>query len=250
MGAVAWAMRQRSVSHPRSSNRACGFPASGSPTGFIVRRTKQITDRKRHLRQGMSHELVMFGRRVSCAISRDDSEPTAKQANYVGTCREGGSPGERRDQIESEIRDLFRGYRGTLGSDLRALLDQFRYVDQLDLLFGERPHPRTPQDDHADSRPFARPAPSTRSSGSMSCFNASAHIRDMNDASFQRGSANESSTAELDRLAFHVFLVFRSARLKWYKSVEDRITPLKSRFDGSCCPCRSRACCLMGVKYE
>src|SRR4029453_5712922 len=38
-------------------------------------------------------------------------------------------PGKRRDQIESEIRDLFRGYRGTLGSDLRPLLDQFRYVD-------------------------------------------------------------------------------------------------------------------------
>jgi len=48
MGAVAWAMRQRSVSHPRSSNRTCGFPASGSPTGFIVRHTKEITDRKRH----------------------------------------------------------------------------------------------------------------------------------------------------------------------------------------------------------
>ena len=32
MGAVAWAMRQRSVSHPRSSNRTCRFPASGSRT--------------------------------------------------------------------------------------------------------------------------------------------------------------------------------------------------------------------------
>ena len=30
-------------------------------------------------------------------------------------------PGKSRDQIESEIRDLFRGYRDTLGSDLRAL---------------------------------------------------------------------------------------------------------------------------------
>src|SRR6476620_3713340 len=49
MGAVAWAMRRRSVSHPRSSNRTCGFPASGSPTGFVMRHTKQITDRKRHL---------------------------------------------------------------------------------------------------------------------------------------------------------------------------------------------------------
>src|SRR6266487_1884274 len=54
MGAVAWAMRQRSVSHPRSSNRTCGFPASGSPTGFIVGHTEQSTDRKRHLRSVLS----------------------------------------------------------------------------------------------------------------------------------------------------------------------------------------------------
>jgi hypothetical protein len=39
MGAVAWAIRQRSVSHPRSSNRTCRSPASGSPTGFTVRYT-------------------------------------------------------------------------------------------------------------------------------------------------------------------------------------------------------------------
>ena len=38
-GAVAWAMRQRSVSRPRSSNRTCGFPASGFPTGFSPRHT-------------------------------------------------------------------------------------------------------------------------------------------------------------------------------------------------------------------
>ncbi len=36
MGAVACAIRHRPVSHPRSSNRTCGFPASGFPTGFIV----------------------------------------------------------------------------------------------------------------------------------------------------------------------------------------------------------------------
>src|SRR6516162_11526887 len=39
MGAVAWAMRQHVVSHPRSSNRTCRSPASGSPTGFTVRHT-------------------------------------------------------------------------------------------------------------------------------------------------------------------------------------------------------------------
>ena len=36
---MAWAVRHRSVSPPRSSNRPCGFPASGSPTGFTARHT-------------------------------------------------------------------------------------------------------------------------------------------------------------------------------------------------------------------
>src|SRR5215510_1614990 len=35
MCAVTWAIRQRPVSHPRSSNRACRFPAPGFPTSFI-----------------------------------------------------------------------------------------------------------------------------------------------------------------------------------------------------------------------
>ena len=39
-------------------------------------------------------------------------------------------PGESRDQIENEMRDLFHAYRRTLANDLRVLLDQFRYVDQ------------------------------------------------------------------------------------------------------------------------
>src|SRR5215468_9736675 len=40
MGAVAWAMRQRPVSHPRSSNRTCRFPAFGFRTGFTERHTE------------------------------------------------------------------------------------------------------------------------------------------------------------------------------------------------------------------
>src|SRR5258705_10074246 len=39
MSAVAWAIWQRSVSHPRSSNRTCPIKASGSPTGFTERHT-------------------------------------------------------------------------------------------------------------------------------------------------------------------------------------------------------------------
>src|ERR1700730_11671145 len=37
MGAVVGAYGQRPVSHPRSSNRTCRFPASGFPTGFTAR---------------------------------------------------------------------------------------------------------------------------------------------------------------------------------------------------------------------
>ena len=39
MGAVS---QRRSVSHPRSSNWTCGFPASSFPTGLIVRPTAVI----------------------------------------------------------------------------------------------------------------------------------------------------------------------------------------------------------------
>src|SRR4030088_1909146 len=41
MGAVAWAIRQRSGSHPRSSNRTCPIKASGSPPGFTVRHAER-----------------------------------------------------------------------------------------------------------------------------------------------------------------------------------------------------------------
>src|SRR3974390_1731146 len=40
MGASTDAER-RPVSHPRSSNRTCGFPASGFPTGFTARLTNE-----------------------------------------------------------------------------------------------------------------------------------------------------------------------------------------------------------------
>ena len=75
MGAVAWAMRHRSVSHPRSSNRTCGFPASGSPTGFTVRHTKQITDRKRHRDE------------ASSVILRLTIQLSLKVRMIVGVCR-------------------------------------------------------------------------------------------------------------------------------------------------------------------
>jgi hypothetical protein len=64
MGAVAWAMRQRSVSYPRSSNRTCGFPTFGSPTGFSVRHTKQITDRNVIARRELSFLIQVQRSRI------------------------------------------------------------------------------------------------------------------------------------------------------------------------------------------
>lgn len=44
MGAVAWAIGQRPVSHPRSSNRTCRFPAFGFPIGFTTRHTASTVE--------------------------------------------------------------------------------------------------------------------------------------------------------------------------------------------------------------
>ena len=66
MGAVAWAVWQRPVSHPRSSNRTCGFPASGFPTGFTVRPRQSTAQRvrsifaSRHSSLGQVRPLQVF----------------------------------------------------------------------------------------------------------------------------------------------------------------------------------------------
>ena len=39
-------------------------------------------------------------------------------------------PGKSREQLEKELRDLFRDYRHSLASDTLALLEQFHYVGQ------------------------------------------------------------------------------------------------------------------------
>src|SRR3984893_3172203 len=99
MGAVALPMRQRSVPHPRSSTRTCGFPASGSPTGFIVRHTKQITDRKRHLRR----EFVL---RLTIQLSlKDPDDSRCLQAH-----RQSPSPCLLRKHTRSQGPSLHRHY--------------------------------------------------------------------------------------------------------------------------------------------
>ena len=88
--------------------------------------------------------------------------------------------------------------------------------EQLDLLITERLYDRTRHREHADwgALPQKRDPEHGAEAAAFLRFlpdvlGVGKHIRDMNDASFQRGSANESSTAGPDRLAFHVFLVFR-----------------------------------------
>src|SRR6202051_2632571 len=70
MGAVAWAIRQRSVSHPRSSNRTCPIKASGSPTGFTVRHTAGplgVGVRDAADRVHRSREFIEFLKRLDAA---------------------------------------------------------------------------------------------------------------------------------------------------------------------------------------
>ena len=57
---MAWAMRQRSVSLPRSSNRTGGFPASGFPIGFTIEHTDKKIGCKRLLRSmfPVLHSLI------------------------------------------------------------------------------------------------------------------------------------------------------------------------------------------------
>ncbi len=57
---MAWAMRQRSVSLPRSSNRTGGFPASGFPIGFTMEHTDKKIGCKRVLRSifPVLHSLI------------------------------------------------------------------------------------------------------------------------------------------------------------------------------------------------
>ena len=90
MGAVAWAIRQRSVSHPRSSNRTCPIKASGSPTGFTVRHTAgplevgvrdvadRVVHRQRRERTGVCHVLPL------CAVWRGSRVRAHKR---IGQCR-------------------------------------------------------------------------------------------------------------------------------------------------------------------
>jgi hypothetical protein len=60
MGAVTWAIRQRPVSHPRSSNRTCRFSESAFPVDHItgeclVPRPATLSRARAHRRIGQYH---------------------------------------------------------------------------------------------------------------------------------------------------------------------------------------------------
>src|SRR3954463_15533425 len=59
-GAVAWAIRHHPVSRPRSSNRTCGFPASGFPTGFIARHTAERRDEHGVEQARQAHQTPLY----------------------------------------------------------------------------------------------------------------------------------------------------------------------------------------------
>ena len=130
MGAVAWAIRHRPVSHPRSSNRTCGFPASGFPTGFIVgiRREKntsgihvspspwhhdtaflvgsrpyEVLDRlapihrpspslKAHQKSGPFPPPELPGLNGTMTLSRHPPEPPSYDGDEAATLAQGGAP--------------------------------------------------------------------------------------------------------------------------------------------------------------
>jgi hypothetical protein len=71
MGAVAWAFGYRLVSHPRSSNRTCRFPASGFPAGFTARHATGPL----RLRLSCSHSTVISADRWPDNLLLSDIEP-------------------------------------------------------------------------------------------------------------------------------------------------------------------------------
>jgi hypothetical protein len=81
MGAVAGARWHRSVSHPRSSNRTCRFPASSSPTDF----TERPTEKEPRSRNG---EVPVWRRpRVLQGFQRTSSVAPLKFAPPAGDSR-------------------------------------------------------------------------------------------------------------------------------------------------------------------
>jgi hypothetical protein len=75
-----------------TANRTCGFPASGSPTGFTARHTEKITNRKRHLR-GVEPDVRISRIRLSDWLQGVKSCPRAG-------CGRSTSPGSMKQLVQ------------------------------------------------------------------------------------------------------------------------------------------------------
>ncbi len=81
-------MKRRPVSLPRSSNRTCGFPASGSPTVFTARLTNEAPDERDEVPAHPSRQTRLRGKTAlylacrSCASAAGNAAP-----HYRRSCR-------------------------------------------------------------------------------------------------------------------------------------------------------------------
>jgi hypothetical protein len=137
MGAVARAIRQRSVSHPRSSNRTCPIKASGSPTGFTVRHTEsKLTARGERVRVSIASPLTRpspNGGRVGIRIvtfeacsgfthvtARRIAQPT--KATFVTRLQPFRLPGRAARQLPDQSTTLWVDSSSTGNSRLRGAM--------------------------------------------------------------------------------------------------------------------------------
>jgi hypothetical protein len=119
MGAVAWAIRQRFVSHPRSSNRTCPIKASGSPTGFTVRHAARpsgagvrdaadrVLHRQRHRRTVGCHALPL------CAVWRGSRARAPRRIGQRHGMPIGASRGRSSSTNQAEICSACRVLQAT-----------------------------------------------------------------------------------------------------------------------------------------
>src|SRR5215472_10514518 len=80
--------------------------------------------------------------------------------------------------------------------------------DQLDLLFGKRPHRRSLQDDDADWRAFAEKRDRKRGTYielrvAHCVIWVGTNIWDMNDLAFEKGAPRHRASTRGDRISFH-----------------------------------------------
>src|SRR5262249_22143738 len=117
--------------------------------------------------------------------------------------------------------------------------------EQLDLFIAERLYDRARHGEHADWGAFPQKRDPEHSSEATALLRSlpdvlrlGKHSRDMHDASCQRGSANKSPSAGLDRLCFHILLVFERVTVI---SRQGYFSPSRRKTKASCASHRRAA---------